>query len=195
MVVPESMSHLNLPASLRASWYSISLSSVWTKSSPIALERMLSGSMVGLNDIWLSWSACWRGVKYRLLTSIDCYYYYSTSLFILFISSFTDAPYTSLFAIVYTIAYPTQSLNIALFSCLLRTLGIVIHLYAQYISCLLRTLAVWYHVTAPRNLAVRFCTLSPTCLVTSFYFILLQLGLKMQKRLELLFLFTIYYYI
>ena len=82
----------------------------------------------------------------KLLAALEsgqcCYYYYSTSLFILFISSFTDAPYTSLFAIVYTITYSTQSPNIALFSCLLRTLGIVIHLYAQYISCLLRTLAV-----------------------------------------------------
>ena len=80
----------------------------------------------------------------------ECYYYYSTSLFTLFISSFTDAAYTSLFAIVYTIVYSTQSLNIALF------------------SCLLRTLAVWYRVTAPCNLAVRFCTLSSTCLVTIF---------------------------
>ena len=63
-------------------------------------------------------------------------------LLLLFISSFTDAPYASLFVIVYTYAYSTQSPNIALLSCLLRTLGIVIHLHAQYTSCLLRTLAV-----------------------------------------------------
>ena len=63
-------------------------------------------------------------------------------LLLLFISSFTDAPYASLFDIVYTYAYSTQSPNIALLSCLLRTLGIVIHLHAQYTSCLLRTLAV-----------------------------------------------------
>ena len=38
--------------------------------------------------------------------------------------------------------YLTQSPNIALLSCLLRTLGIVSYIYAQYISCLLRTLAL-----------------------------------------------------
>jgi hypothetical protein len=36
-----------------------------------------------------------------------------------------------LFAIVYVTAYSTQSPNIALFSCLLRTLGIVIHNVSQ----------------------------------------------------------------
>ena len=61
-----------------------------------------------------------------------CYCYYLTSLFHLFISSFTDAPHASLFVIVYTYTYSTQSPSIALLSCLLRTLGIVIHLHAQY---------------------------------------------------------------
>ena len=54
------------------------------------------------------------------------------TFFVLFISSFADALFASLFVIVYTYAYSTQSPNIALLSCLLRTLGIVIHLYAQY---------------------------------------------------------------
>ena len=51
----------------------------------------------------------------------ECYCYYLTSLFHLFISSFTDAPHASLFVIVYTYAYSTQSPSIALLSCLLRT--------------------------------------------------------------------------
>ena len=80
----------------------------------------------------------------------ECYCYYFTSLFHLFISSFTDALHASLFVVVYAYAYSTKSPNMALFSCLLRTLGIVIHLYAQYnqlltsdssclISCLSRS--------------------------------------------------------
>ena len=89
-------------------------------------------------------------------------------LLILFISSFTDAPYASLFVIVYTYAYSTQSPNIALLSCLLRTLGIVIHLHAQYTSCLLRTLAVWSLATVARNLAVSYSFLIRTCLLTEY---------------------------
>ena len=58
------------------------------------------------------------------------------TFFVLFISSFADALFASLFVIVYTYAYSTQSPNIALLSCLLRTLGIVIHLYAQYTKLL-----------------------------------------------------------
>ena len=45
-------------------------------------------------------------------------------LLLLFISSFTDAPYASLFVIDYTYAYSTQSPNIALLSCLLQTLAV-----------------------------------------------------------------------
>ena len=67
----------------------------------------------------------------------ECYcYYYFPSHFIVFITSLTDALYASLFGIVYSYAYSTQSPNMALFSCLLRTLGIVIQLYAQYTQLL-----------------------------------------------------------
>jgi hypothetical protein len=45
---------------------------------------------------------------------------------------FTVALYASLFVLVYIFAYSTKSPNMALLSCLLRTLGIVIHMYAQY---------------------------------------------------------------
>ena len=55
--------------------------------------------------------------------------YYFPSHFLLII---TDALYASLFVIVYSYAYTIQSLNTALLSCLLQTLGIVIHLYTQY---------------------------------------------------------------
>jgi hypothetical protein len=64
----------------------------------------------------------------------NCYYYYFPSLtfFHLFISSFTDAPYASLFVSVYTFMHLTQSPNIAFLSCLLRNLGIVIHTCSIY---------------------------------------------------------------
>ena len=97
----------------------------------------------------------------------ECYcQYYFTSLFILFISYFDVVLYAQTFVIVYSHTYSTQSLNIALLSCLLRTLGIVLYCILNILSCLLRTLAVWYRVLASRNLAVTFCTLSHTCLVT-----------------------------
>lgn len=88
------------------------------------------------------------------------------SLFHLFITSFIDALYVSLFVIVYTYAYSTQSPNMALFSCLLRTLGIVTHLLAQYIqlltsdsSCLIschsrsqpRSSVLHLYINVPRN--------------------------------------------
>ena len=59
--------------------------------------------------------------------------YYFPSHFLLIITSFTDALYASLFVIVYSYVYTIQSPNTALLSCLLWTLGIVIHLYTQYI--------------------------------------------------------------
>ena len=86
--------------------------------------------------------------------------------FISFISSFTVVLYAQTFVIVYSHTYLTQSPNIALLSCLLRTLGIVSYIYAQYISCLLRTLALCCLVLASRNLAVTFCTLPHTCLIS-----------------------------
>ena len=67
----------------------------------------------------------------------ECYcQYYFTSLFILFISYFDVVPYAQTFAIVYSHTYSTQSPNIALLSCLLRTLGIVLYLYTQYTQLL-----------------------------------------------------------
>ena len=63
--------------------------------------------------------------------------YYFPSHFLLIITSFTDALYASLFVIVYSYSYTIQSPNTALLSCLLRTLGIVIHLYTQYIQLLI----------------------------------------------------------
>ena len=62
--------------------------------------------------------------------------YYFPSHFLLIITPFTDALYASLFVIVYSYPYTIQSPNTALLSCLLRTLGIVIHLYTQYIQLL-----------------------------------------------------------
>jgi hypothetical protein len=60
----------------------------------------------------------------------ECYYYYYFSSYsILLTTHSTVAPCALSFAIVYLIAYSSQSPNIALFSCLLRTLGIVIHFY------------------------------------------------------------------
>ena len=88
--------------------------------------------------------------------------------FISFISCFTVVLYAQTFVIVYSHTYLTQSPNIALLSCLLRTLGIVSYIYAQYISCLLRTLALCCLVLASRNLAVTFCTLSHTRLVSGY---------------------------
>jgi hypothetical protein len=102
----------------------------------------------------------------------ECYYwYYFTSLFHMFITSSTDALHASLFVIVYIYVYSTRSPNIALFSCLLRTLGIVLVLYAQYhqlltsdssclISCRSRTqpcssvLHTSFYV--PRNILAEF---------------------------------------
>ena len=68
--------------------------------------------------------------------AITCYcYYYFPSHLLLFISSFTDALYAPLFVIVYSsYTYSTQSPNMALLSCLLRTLGIVIHYMSQHFS-------------------------------------------------------------
>ena len=51
-------------------------------------------------------------------------------------------PYAQKFVIVYSHMYSTQSLNIALLSCLLRTLGIVLYCILNILSCLLWTLAV-----------------------------------------------------
>ena len=62
--------------------------------------------------------------------------YYFPSHFLLIITSFTDALYASLFVIVYSYMYTIQSPNTALLSCLLWTLGIVIHLYTQYTQLL-----------------------------------------------------------
>ena len=64
------------------------------------------------------------------------------SLFILFLSRSPDVLRSSVFATIYVIPYSTQSPNIALLSCLLRTLGIVTSLNLNTLSCLLRTLAV-----------------------------------------------------
>ena len=64
------------------------------------------------------------------------------SLFILFLSRSPDVLRSSVFATIYVVPYSTQSLNIALLSCLLRTLGIVTSLNLNTLSSLLRTLAV-----------------------------------------------------
>ena len=52
-------------------------------------------------------------------------FYYSTLYFISTLTLFPDAMITSMFVIIYITTYSTQSLIIALFSCLHRTLGIV----------------------------------------------------------------------
>ena len=54
----------------------------------------------------------------------------------------------------------------ALLSCLLWTLGIVIQFILNILSCLLWTLAVWYFATAPHNFAEAFYFVIPTCAVT-----------------------------
>src|SRR5208282_3191439 len=64
------------------------------------------------------------------------------SLLVLFLSHSPDVLRSSVFTTIYIVAYSTQSPNIALLSCLLRTLGIVTSLSLNTISCLLRTLAV-----------------------------------------------------
>ena len=74
--------------------------------------------------------------------------YYFPSHFLLIITSFTDALYTSLFVIVYSYPYTIQSPNTALLSCLLRTLAV-------------SSLAI-----VARNLAVPFCNVISTYLVT-----------------------------
>ena len=74
---------------------------------------------------------------------------------------------SSVFATIYVVPYSTQSPNIALLSCLLRTLGIVASLNLNTISCLLRTLAVWYLATVACNLAATSYTLPHTCPVTT----------------------------
>ena len=97
--------------------------------------------------------------------------YYFPSHFLLIITSFTDVLYASLFVIVYSYAYTIQSLNTALLSCLLRTLGIVIHLYTQYTKLLTSDsscLISWYscmqpcssvlqrYINVPRNRPIGF---------------------------------------
>ena len=57
----------------------------------------------------------------------------------------------SMFTTIYFVVYSTQSPNMALLSCLLRTLGIVSHLTLNILSCLLRTLAVWTLATVAHN--------------------------------------------
>ena len=104
--------------------------------------------------------------------------------FISFISSFTVVLYAQTFVIVYSHTYLTQSPNIALLSCLLQTLGIVSYIYAQYISCLLRTLALCCLVLASHNLAVTFCTLSHTHLVSKIANHQLRAAATLTQRLQ-----------
>ena len=70
----------------------------------------------------------------------------------MFVSHCTDALMASVFVTIYIIVYSTQSLNIALLSCLLWTLGIVTCLILNKLSCLLWTLAVWSLATVECNL-------------------------------------------
>ena len=105
---------------------------------------------------------------YVWLEDLKVLLYYFPSHFLLIITSFTDVLYASLFVIVYSYPYTIQSPNTALLSCLLWTLGIVIHLYTQYTSCLLWTLAVWSLAIVTRNLAVPFCNVILTYLVTGY---------------------------
>ena len=74
-----------------------------------------------------------------------------------------------LFVIVYTYTYQTQSPNMALLRCLLRTLGEVIQFMLNILSCLLRTLAVWYLASAPHNFAEASTIDIPTCAVTDLF--------------------------
>jgi hypothetical protein len=66
--------------------------------------------------------------------------------FILFLSHSTDVLMASLFTTIYFFAYSSQSPNIALLSCLLQTLGIVSYITLNIFSCLLRTLALSVHL-------------------------------------------------
>ena len=60
----------------------------------------------------------------------ECYYYYYFSFYFISLITYSIvAPCALSFTIVYLVAYSSQSPNIALLSCLLRTLGIVIHLH------------------------------------------------------------------
>jgi hypothetical protein len=74
----------------------------------------------------------------------------------------------SLFTTIYFFAYSSQSPNIALLSCLLRTLGIVSYITLNIFSCLLRTLALSVHLGFTCNFAGVFCHVLPTYSVTGY---------------------------
>ena len=85
----------------------------------------------------------------------------------MFVSHCTDALMASVFVTIYIVVYSTQSPNIALLSCLLRTLGIVNCFMLNILSCLLWTLAVWYLATVARNLCRAFYYVPQTYHITS----------------------------